>query len=180
MIGRVTRETRNKGSLAGSAVALGALLLCGCGRPQPPPPRYLQVDIESSPGPSDPRYSTDAISSRINELIFDSLVRVDRNGQFVGDLAESIERINDRALVFHLKPGIRFSDGRLLTSHDVKFTFESIRDPAAASPKSGAIKKLQSIDALDDRTVMMTTSEPYAPALELAMNGIVPEGTPPP
>src|SRR5215475_653078 len=98
--------------VAAAAIALGALLYCGCDQPTPPPPRYLQVDIELSPTATDPRFSTDATSSRINELIFDSLVKVDRDGRFVGDLAESIERINDRTLVFHLKPGTRFSDGQ--------------------------------------------------------------------
>jgi peptide/nickel transport system substrate-binding protein len=75
-------------------------------------PGTIQVDLENSPPSTDPRFGTDATSSRVNELIFDSLVKTDRNGQFGGSLAESIERQSDTEIVFHLRHGARFSDGR--------------------------------------------------------------------
>ena len=62
----------------------------------------------------------------INELIFDSLVKNDRNGQFVGRLAESIEHPSPTEIVYHLNHGVRFSDGRELTARDVLFTYNSI------------------------------------------------------
>jgi len=118
------------------------------------------------------------MSSRINELIFDSLVKTDRNGQFVGHLAESIERPSPAKIVFHLKHGVRFSDGRELTARDVVFTYDSILAPESMSPKRASLDELKSINAPDDYTVVMTTAHPYAPALELATEGIVPAGTP--
>ena len=48
---------------------------------------YLRADIDTSPLPLDPRYGTDAVTSRINELIFESLARVDAHGAIVGVLA---------------------------------------------------------------------------------------------
>ncbi len=162
--------------------AVGVLMLwaaaIGCGRPAPPPSRYLQVDIETSPTATDPRFATDAVSSRINELIFDSLVKVDRNGRFVGDLAESIERPDDTHIIFHLKSGVRFSDGRELASRDVKFTYDSVRDPSSASPKRAGLEQLKSLETPDERTVVITTVRPYAPVMEMATYGIVPAGTP--
>lgn len=160
---------------------VGALVLCaglGCGRHAPPPPRFLQVDIENSPISTDPRFATDAISSRINELVFDSLVRVDRHGRFVGQLAESIERPGETHIVFHLKRGIRFSDGREMTARDVKYTYDTTINPSSMSPKRGGFAELKSIEAPDDRTIVMTTYRPYAPAMEMAMLEIVEEGTP--
>jgi peptide/nickel transport system substrate-binding protein len=144
----------------------------------PSPPRYLQVDIESSPTATDPRFATDAISSRIMELIFDSMVKIDRNGRLVGDLAESIERPDDTRIIFHLKSGVRFSDGRELTSRDVKFTYDSILDRRSASPKRAVLEQLKSIEIPDERTVVITTTGTYAPALEMGTYGIVPAGTP--
>ena len=138
----------------------------------------IQVDIETSPTSTDPRFGTDATSSRINELVFDSLVKTDRNGQFVGSLADSIERPSDTEIVFHLKHGVRFSDGRELTARDVLFTYNSILAPESMSPKRAGLEELKSIEAPDDYTVVMTTAHPYAPALELATEGIVPAGTP--
>jgi peptide/nickel transport system substrate-binding protein len=168
---------RKKG-LPACVAALCALTF-GCTRPSPPPPRYLQVDIETSPTATDPRLATDVFSARVNELVFDSLVRVDDRGRLVGDLAGSIERPDDLGIIFHLKHGIRFSDGRELTSRDVKFTYESILDPALQSAKRGGLKQLKTIEAPDEYTIVMTTSEPYAPAIEMGMYGIVPAGTPP-
>jgi peptide/nickel transport system substrate-binding protein len=142
------------------------------------PPGYLRVDIETSPLSFDPRFATDAISSRIDELIFDSLVKLDARGAFIGDLAESIERPTPTQLVFHLRRGARFSDGRQLTARDVKYTYDSVLDAVTISPKRAGLEPLAAIDAPDDYTVRMTTRGPYAPALEMAMLGIVPEGTP--
>ena len=119
MIQRLVGMRKPKGRATVRALALCAALSLGCGRPVPPPARYLQVDIESSPTATDPRFATDAISSRIMELIFDSMVKIDRSGRLVGDLAESVERPDDTRIVFHLKSGMHFSDGRELTSRDV-------------------------------------------------------------
>src|SRR5262249_31414044 len=178
MIQRVLGTGTRKGQATARALTLYAALVFGCGRPTPPPSRYLQVDIENSPTATDPRFATDAISWRINELVFDSMVKVDRSGQFVADLAESIERPDDTRVVFHLKSGIRFSDGRELTSRDVKFTYDSILDRSSASPKRAGLEPLKSIEIPDRRTVVITTVRPYAPALEMGTYGIVPEGTP--
>ena len=159
-------------------IAAALVALAGCARYRTDrSPGTIQVDIETSPTSTDPRFATDATSSRINELIFDSLVKTDRNGQFVGHLADRIERPSPTEIVFHLKHGVRFSDGRELTARDVIFTYDSIRAPESMSAKRAGIEELKSIDAPDDYTVVMTTAHPYAPALELATEGIVPAGT---
>jgi peptide/nickel transport system substrate-binding protein len=61
-----------------------------------------------------------------------------------------------------LRQGVRFHDGRPLTSADVKFTFESILNPATHSPKAGAFRMLASIDAPDPAIVVFHLKEPYA------------------
>jgi peptide/nickel transport system substrate-binding protein len=161
-------------------MGLVALVACsGCARPHDRlAPGFIQVDIETSPTALDPRYATDAISERIDELMFDPLVRLDSQGGFTGDLAESVKRISPTEIIFHLRHGIHFSDGRELTARDVKYTFDFVADRRNRSPKAGGLEQLKSIDALDDQTIKVTTRGPYAPALEMAMLGIVPDGTP--
>ena len=172
-----TRKTTARLRLFAQIAA--ALALAGCAHYRNDrSPDTIQVDIELSPTSTDPRFATDATSSRINELIFDSLVKTDRKGQFVGHLADLIERPSSTELVFHLKRGVRFSDGRELTSRDVVFTYNSILAPASMSPKRASLEELKSIEAPDDYTIAMTTAHPYAPALEMATEGIVPAGTP--
>ncbi len=165
------------------AIACAAIVLlldlAGCARPAPlAPPGYLQIDLPTSPTAIDPRIAADAISSRVAELIYDSLVRLDRNGEFVGDLAESFERPSPTAIVFHLRRNVRFSDGRPFTARDVKFTYDSILDPATLSIKRAGLVELTAVTIADDYTLTMTTRRPYAPALAMATIGIVPYGSP--
>jgi len=163
-----------------NALRLAATLLtiAGCGHYRiESPPGTIQVDIETSPTSTDPRFGTDAMSSRINELIFDSLAKADRDGNFAGRLAESIERPSPTEIVFHLRHGVRFSDGRELTARDVVFTYNSIIAPESMSPKRASLEELKSIEAPDDYTVVMTVAHQYSPALEMATEGIVPAGT---
>jgi peptide/nickel transport system substrate-binding protein len=151
---------------------------CGRDRESEPPANQLRVEIETSPATLDPRYATDVISSRIGELIYDSLVKADSRGGFVGDLAQSIERPSSTLWLFHLAPGYRFSDGTPLTARDVKYTYDSVMSAASASLKRGSLANLVRVDAFDDLTVGFTTRGPFAAALELATLGIVPAGTP--
>jgi peptide/nickel transport system substrate-binding protein len=60
----------------------------------------------------------------------------------------------------------------------VKYTYDSVLAPESLSAKRASLEELKSIDAPDDYTVVITTRHPYAPALELATEGIVPYGTP--
>ncbi len=142
------------------------------------PVGYLQVDIETSPLSIDPRFATDAISSRIAELVFDPMVKIDAHGKFIGDLAESIDRPSDTSLVFHMRHDARFSDGRPLTARDVKYTYDFVADPANLSPKRAGLAPIESVRVLDDYTIAIVTRRPYAPALEIAMLGVVRAGTP--
>ncbi|HEV2170154.1 MAG TPA: ABC transporter substrate-binding protein, partial [Candidatus Binatus sp.] len=161
------------------AMLMAALALAGCGYARANrSPGTIQVDIEQSPTSTDPRFGTDAMSSRINELIFDSLVKAEGDGNFGGQLAASIERTSPTVTVYHLNHGVHFSDGRPLTARDVLFTYNSILAPESRSPKRASLEQLKSIEAPDDYTVVMTVADRYSPAIEMASEGIVPAGTP--
>lgn len=143
-------------------------------------PGTIQVDIETSPTSTDPRFGTDAMSSRVNEFIFDALVKAEGDGNFGGQLATSIERPSPTVTVYHLNHGVHFSDGRPLTARDVLFTYNSILAPESKSPKRASLEQLKSIEAPDDYTVVITVADLYSPAIEMASEGIVPAGTPAP
>jgi len=57
-------------------------------------------------------------------------------GQYVGQLAQSWQLTNGgKTLTFHLRPGVKFSDGTPLTSADVKFSFvRGLEDPLSYLP----------------------------------------------
>ncbi len=89
------------------------------------------------PANLDPRIGTDAQSQDIDGLMFNSLVSFDAKINVQPDLATSWEEPDPLTWIFHLRSGVRFHDGRPLTSADVKFTFDSIMGivpPGAAGP----------------------------------------------
>jgi peptide/nickel transport system substrate-binding protein len=137
-------------------------LSTGCGHRDTYDPSSLTFLIESNPTNLDPRYATDSQSQRIDALLFSSLLERDDQMNIHGDLAESWSTPDPLTYIFHLRPGVHFHDGRPLTSADVKYTFESILDPAMHSPKRGAFRMVASIDAPDAATVIFHLTEPYA------------------
>jgi peptide/nickel transport system substrate-binding protein len=138
--------------------------------------------IESAPTNLDPRIGTDSISEHIDGLIFDSLVNHDQRLNIVPDLARKWETPDPLTYVFHLNKGVKFHDGRPLTSADVKYTFESILDGSVKTGKAGSFRIIKSIETPDDYTVVFHLSEPYASFLwDLTRPGIgiVPRGSGP-
>jgi len=99
-------------------------------------PNTLVMIIESSPANLDPRVGTDAQSERIDQLIFDSLVHRDEHFNIRPSVAQSWEVPDSRTYIFHLRQGIRFHDGRLLTSRDVKWTLDTIRNGSLITLKT--------------------------------------------
>src|SRR3984893_10129538 len=97
------------------------LALSSCTRTVPTEPGVVNFLIESMPTNLDQRIGTDGQSERIDGLIFDSLVELDEQRNPRGDLAEKWEMPAGVTYVFHLRPGVKFHDGRVLTSADVKY-----------------------------------------------------------
>jgi peptide/nickel transport system substrate-binding protein len=145
-------------------------------------PGTVNFLIESMPANLDPRIGTDAQSQHLDGLIFDSLLAHDAQMNIVADLAERWETPDPLTYVFHLRQGVKFHDGRLFTSADVKFTFNSILDGTVKTPKRGAFRMVTSVEAPDDSTVVFHLREPYASFLWNLTKpgvGIVPRGSGP-
>jgi len=136
--------------------------LISCASSSRTDPSFLTFLIESSPTNLDTRFATDSQSQRIDGLLFSGLLERDNQMNFHGHLAESWDTPDPLTYVFHLRRGVRFHDGRPLTSTDVKATFEFIRNPANKSPKLGALRMVASIEAPDATTVIFHLSQPYA------------------
>jgi peptide/nickel transport system substrate-binding protein len=143
-------------------VLLTTISLSGCSRTRPPDPSSLTLIIESNPTNLDPRFATDAQSAHIDSLLFGGLLERDNQMNLHGDLAESWNVPDPLTYIFHLRRGIRFHDGRPLTSADVKATFDFILDPANRSPKRGGFRMVTSIETPNDATVIFHLKEPYA------------------
>jgi peptide/nickel transport system substrate-binding protein len=161
----------------------GVLLLAGCGASKTSTDSgTVNFLLDSAPTNLDPRIGGDAYSEHVDGLIFSSLVALDAHMNVIPDLAESWDTPDPVTYVFHLRRGVKFQDGRPLTSADVKFTFDSIILGAVKSPKSGSYKLVASVEAPDDATVIFHLREPYASLFTNLVSpaiGIVPRGSGP-
>jgi len=163
-----------------SAALLIALLFANLSCAQRPDPNTLVMIIESSPLNLDPRVGLDSQSERIGELIFDALLRRDEHFNLIPGLAERWEAPDTTSYVFHLRHGVRFHDGRALTSRDVKWTIDSLLQNKIHSAKAGTYKYVASVETPDDFTVVFHMKEPSATLpwnLSEGAIGIVPYGS---
>jgi len=171
------------GSLA--VLAFLAFLAClpvctaGCARPAPVPARPLRIALHSDPLVLDPHLRNEALTYSVLRNLYEGLTAFDTEMRVGPALAASWENPNDLTWVFHLRPGVRFHDGRELTAADVVFSL----DRARTLPASGFGSYVVAVDkvrALDRYTVELTTRRPYAILLnKLAFVLIVPAGSPP-
>jgi peptide/nickel transport system substrate-binding protein len=156
-----------------------ALFFSGC-HSSKRDPRTVVFLIESSPANLDPRIGTDAQSQHIDELLFDGLVARDRNFQFVPALATHWEQPDPLTVVFHLREGVHFHNGKLLTARDVAWTLDSMRNGTVVSPRTASYTSVDSVEARDPLTVVFHLKHPdnyLFTNLSTGALGIVPEGS---
>jgi peptide/nickel transport system substrate-binding protein len=113
--------------------------------------------------------SVDAASERVRTLIFNTLVKKDEKFDYSGELASEVKRSDDGlTFTFVLRDGVKFHDGRVLSSADVKYTLDLVFSSDFAKSASfykgtGAEKQsyVRSVEAPDARTVIVTLIEPW-------------------
>ncbi|MGH2614210.1 MAG: ABC transporter substrate-binding protein [Thermomicrobiales bacterium] len=104
--------------------------------------------------------------------LFDSLLIDAPDGTLQPNLAESWEVSEDgTSVTFVLKEGGLFHSGRPLTAQAVKEVYEAIQDPANGSPLSTLFIPVESIEAVDDRTLTLTMAHPYYEVLNVVKTG---------
>jgi peptide/nickel transport system substrate-binding protein len=123
-----------------------------------------------------PILATDSASGDIVGLVYNGLLKYDKNLRLIGSLAESWE-VKDGGLriVFHLRKGVRWHDGEPFTSKDVEFTYEKLVDPGVRTPYGADFALIKKLKTPDPQTVEVLYKEPFAPALESWTMGIIPE-----
>jgi len=161
------------------ALAPALMVAAGCAHRAAAPARPLRIAVHSDPLVLDPHLRNEALTYGVLRNVYDGLTAFDAEMRIGPALAASWENPNDLTWVFHLRPGVRFHDGRELTAADVVFSLERAR----RLPASGFGSYLVAVDgvrALDRYNVELTTRRPYAILLnKLAFVLVVPAGSPP-
>ncbi|MGQ7932596.1 ABC transporter substrate-binding protein [Paraburkholderia sp. D1E] len=94
-----------------------------------------------------------------------------------GDLASDWTIAPDgKKITFHLRHDVKWHDGQKFTAKDVKFTLDLLKNPDLPNQFWARLSDIQSVDAPDDNTVVLTLSKPNIALLDALTNVmIVPE-----
>ncbi|MFA5858911.1 MAG: peptide-binding protein [Elusimicrobiota bacterium] len=170
-------------------ILLIPLILCSCGKSvdndkivsndtlQKSVPAYGDTYIESTIGDAsylNPLLATDSASAGVNNLVYNGLVKYDKDIKLVGDLAESWDvTSNGLVITFYLRKNVYWHDGVKFTAKDVVYTYNRLIDPKVRTPYGADFALVKSVTAVNDNTVRVVYKEPFAPALESWGMGIV-------
>ena len=102
--------------------------------------------------------------------VYDTLVYQDLDGRFVPGLAERWEASDDGLVyTFYLRQDVQFHDGTPFNAKAVQFNLDRIADPKTKSRKAkGMLGPYDHTEVVDDHTVKVHFTEPYAPFLDSA------------
>jgi peptide/nickel transport system substrate-binding protein len=153
-----------------------ATLLAAC-RPGPSSARDTVIyGVTTQPIRLNPITQPDIVSRWAIELVFDGLVDVDDGLNLIPALATSWETSPDGlTLTFHLRQGVEWHDGQPFTSADVKFTYDTIRDPGIKlTIAKGDYASIAEIETPDDYTAVFCLKQADASLPSKLTTGIAP------
>jgi peptide/nickel transport system substrate-binding protein len=153
-----------------------AASLTACGNSSRPGENSIVVGLDGNPTNLDPRFATDAYSSRILPLVYSPMFQLNKKSELEPVLCTSYEQTDDITYIFKLKKGVQFHRGEPFGARDVKYTYEYIMDKDNESPHFGSFNKIDTIEIIDDYTLKITLKEPFISFMLLTTKGIVPYG----
>ncbi len=168
-------------------IILNLIMICGCGKDDQTQDLKRKVDsgtaygdimVEGSIGDASnliPLLSADSTSHQIAGMVFNGLVKYDKDVKIIGDLAESWDISGDGLVItFHLRKGVKWHDGMPFTAHDVLYTYQVTIDPKTPTAYGGDFLKVKKAEVLDDYTFRVAYDKPFAPALMSWGSAILP------
>jgi peptide/nickel transport system substrate-binding protein len=156
-----------------------ALLGGGCGAAhsgdQAGAKGIVRFALSADPTTLDPLFAhADAavVEQQLAHLSFEPFFDLDQHGKPVPELLSRIPTVanggvspDGRTIVYHLRVGLRWSDGEPVTSRDVLFTLHAIMDPANPVGSRDGYDLIDRAEALGPRTVLFHLRRAWAPAV---------------
>ena len=95
----------------------------------------LVVQLGPDPETMDPALNSAIDASNMIIHLFEPLLNIDKDNNVIGGMAETWEVSEDGlTYTFHLRDGLKWSDGSEFTSEDFVYTFKRMADPMTAAP----------------------------------------------
>jgi len=150
-------------------IAVGLTLSASPAAGADAPPAYGGTIVVGSIGDASnliPMLASDSASHDICGLVYNGLVKYDRNLRLVGDLAENWNVSPDgKTITFNLRQGVRWHDGPECTAEDILFGLRTITDPATPTAYAGDYLEVEDATAVGTYGFRIRYREPFAPGL---------------
>jgi len=115
------------------------------------------------------------VDADITALVFSGLFKYDAKKGLIGDLVDNYEISQDqKTYTFYLRQDALWHDKQPVTADDVLFTIEKIKDPNTKSPLYFGVSDVKA-EKINDHSLKLTLTNPYAPFLESLMFGVLPK-----
>ena len=123
----------------------------------------INIAQEGDPRTFDPHFGNDGFSLRINRLLYSRLLEKNSDMETILGLAKSYKFIDNKTIDFTLKDNVFFQNGKNLTSEDVKFSFERMKN----SPRiAGLLPPIKEIIIKDSYNFQMILEKPFSAVIE--------------
>src|SRR6202165_2845498 len=143
-----------------AAIALIAALAASAGHAQ-----QLRFGLAGDPDVLDPTLARSFVGRVVFASLCDKLFDIDEKLAIIPQLATGYEWSADgKALTIKLRKGVTFHDGEKLDAAAVKFNIERHKT-MAGSNRRGELAPVTGVDVVDDSTVRLNLSAPFAPLL---------------
>lgn len=165
------------------AVLMAVTMMIGCGKekePEQPAKEVLNVGLNSNIVGLDPLNGSSNGARAYAYAVFEPLIEYDHEGtnsKYTPCLATEWSVADDNMTwTFKLREGIKFHNGEPFTSADVVATYTRLLNEKSLNVRSSYWTYLDSVEAVDDYTVKIKTTQPFATTLiSVAMTPIMPD-----
>jgi len=134
----------------------------------------LTVGMSGFDGEFNPVLYDSKYDSSVCDLVFNGLIKVNKNAEYVPDLATWEVSDDRRTYTFYITPGVKFHNGTKLTANDVAFTYYTIADPEYDGSRgsvvadivgvkayaAGETDTIRGIKVIDEHTISFTIEVP--------------------
>jgi peptide/nickel transport system substrate-binding protein/oligopeptide transport system substrate-binding protein len=163
-------------------VIISLIFLSSCAVDSDRKDGFIYMRLNTNPNTLDPALINNVASAEIAAKIFNGLVRLNDSLEILPDIASSWKISNDGLRYsFYLKKGVKFSNGREVTAHDFKYSFQRVLAKETRSPNtwvfdkilgekqfvSGNAKEVCGIKVINDYTLEITLIKPFSPFLSM-------------
>ncbi len=168
MSAALSRRTVVGGTAGAAALWMSGTRISGqeaspAASPEGVPGGTLRVGVQGDPAELDPHLVVLDAASLVIDQVYESLMHEDESLVPQPRLAESYEVSEDGlTYTFRLRTGVTFHNGREMTADDVVYSFGRVMNPDTGSPWQEYTSSIDTIDAPDASTVVITLKNPDA------------------